>query len=86
MNSIRKYLGFIWIALALAVAYFGIKVFGIPKLVSGRQEDLVFGIIIVFILIPIIVGGLFIFGRYAIQNEYDIIDDSAEHAHYREDE
>ena len=85
MNIIRKYLGLVWILLAAAVAYFGITILGYPKLVSGKQEDLVFGIIIVFILIPIIVGGLFIFGKYALSNEYDIIDDNSQHAHYKED-
>ncbi len=70
MNSIKKVLGFVWIAMAIAVAYFGITIFGVPKITSDKQEDLVFGIIILFVLLPIIVGGLFIFGKYAIQGEY----------------
>ena len=40
---------------------------GIPKLTSGKQDDLVFGIIICFILLPIVVGGLLVFGKYALQ-------------------
>jgi hypothetical protein len=72
MNAIRKYLGIVWILLGLAVAYYGLVVLGIPKLSSGKQEDLVFGIIVCFILIPIVVGGLLIFGRYALQREYDL--------------
>jgi hypothetical protein len=83
MNAIRKFLGVIWIALGLLVGYFGLTVLGVPKLSSGKQEDLVFGIIICFILLPIVVGGLLIFGRYALQGEYDLIDDDTEHAHYR---
>jgi hypothetical protein len=71
MNTIRKYLGFVWLALALAVAYYGLTVLGIPKLTSGKQEDLVFGIIICFILLPVVVGGLFIFGKYSLQEEYN---------------
>lgn len=85
MNAIRKILGIVWIALALAIAYFGFTVLGYPKLTSGKQDDLVFGIIIVFILLPIVVGGLLIFGKYALQNEFDIIDDNPAHAHYKED-
>ena len=85
MNAIRKILGVVWIALAIAIAYYGFTVLGYPKLTSGKQDDLVFGIIIVFILLPLVVIGLLIFGKYALQNEYDIIDDSPEHAHYKED-
>ena len=71
MNTLKKYLGIIWIALGLVVVYFGLTVLGIPKLLSGKQEDLVFGIIICFILLPVIAGGLFIFGKYSMQGEYD---------------
>ena len=82
MNAIRKYLGIVWVALGLAIAYFGFTVLGYPKLTSGKQEDLVFGIIIVVILLPLVVGGLLIFGRYALLNEYDIMPDSTTHSHY----
>lgn len=70
MDSIKKILGIVWILLALVVLYFGLTVMGIPKLTSGKQEDLVFGIIIVFILLPIVCGGLGIFGYYALNGEY----------------
>ena len=70
MDSIKKILGIVWIILALIVAYYGLTVFGIPKIMSDKQEDLVFGIIIVFILLPIVVGGLAVFGWYALKGEY----------------
>jgi len=70
MNALKKYLGIVWIALAAAAAYFCIFNFGLPKLVSGKQEDLVFGIIILFVLTPLIVLGLGIFGYYALLDEY----------------
>ncbi len=72
MNSIKKYLGIVWLLLAVVIAYFGLIILGIPKLQSGKQDDLVFGIIIVFILLPIVVGGLLIFGKYCLQEEYSI--------------
>ncbi len=75
MNTIKKILGVIWILLALVVAYYGIVYFGVPKLSSDRQEDLVFGIIICFILLPIVSGGLLIFGIYAVQGEYELNQD-----------
>ncbi|SIT09613.1 DUF6814 family protein [Chryseobacterium gambrini] len=70
MNGLKKILGVLWIAIALAVGYFGITVMGIPKITSGKQEDLVFGIIILCVLMPIISGGMAIFGYYALIGEY----------------
>ncbi|HBR12404.1 MAG TPA: hypothetical protein DD740_09465 [Chryseobacterium sp.] len=70
MDGLKKILGIIWILLALVVLYFGLTVMGIPKLISGKQEDLVFGIIIVFILLPIVSGGLGVFGYYALSGDY----------------
>jgi hypothetical protein len=84
MNALKKYLGLIWIFLALIVAYFGLTVLGLPKLSSGKQDDLVFGIIICFILLPVVVGGLLIFGKYALQGEYDVEEDSHEHSRYKD--
>jgi hypothetical protein len=72
MNSIKKALGILWIAIAAACGYFGIHDFGLPKLIHPKgNDDLVFGIIILFVLMPIIVGGLVRFGLYAMQGEYD---------------
>jgi len=70
MGGLKKILGIVWILLALVVGYFGITEMGIPKLTSGKQEDLVFGIIILFILMPIISGGLAVFGYYALSGDY----------------
>lgn len=84
MNIVRKLLGIVWLALGIAVGYFGLTILGISKLTIGKQEDLVFGIIICFILLPIVVGGLLVFGKYALQGEYELIDDNSEHAHFRE--
>jgi hypothetical protein len=69
MNSIKKLLGILWMFLAFATAYYCIDIFG-SKLTSGKQEDLVFGIIIFFILMPLVVTGLFTFGYFAFQEEY----------------
>jgi len=71
MNIIKKALGILWIVLAVAAAYFCIFEFGLPKFLSDQQEDLVFGIIILFILTPLIVLGLGTFGYFALIGEYD---------------
>ena len=71
MDKVKKGMGLLWILLSFAAAYYCIFVFGWPKLTSGKQDDLVFGIVILIVLTPIIVGGLFTFGRYALLGEYD---------------
>jgi len=71
MNAIKRFLGIVWLALAAAAAYFCIFEFGYPKFVSGKQEDLVFGIIILFVLTPLIVLGLGAFGYFALTGEYN---------------
>ena len=71
MNLIKKVLGILWIVLAIAAAYFCIFEFCLPKFLSDQQEDLVFGIIILFILTPLIVLGLGTFGYFALMGEYD---------------
>lgn len=71
MNRIRRMLGFIWILLGLAGGYYLIVNQAIPKFKSDKSEDLIPAIIYAFILTPIIVGGLLIFGKYALQGEYD---------------
>ena len=75
MKKCRKYLGICWIILAFVIAYYGLVYFGLPKLYYPKgNEDIVFGIIILFILIPIIVGGMLCFGYYALIGEYDWTD------------
>ena len=74
MNSVKKIVGVLWLAIAALAGYFGLVQFGLPKLASGKQDDLVFGIIILFVLLPIIVGGLITFGVYALQGEYSTDD------------
>ncbi|KIA83689.1 hypothetical protein OA84_09440 [Kaistella solincola] len=70
MDQVKKILGIVWMLLALVVAYYGLTMFGIPKVMSDKQEDNVFGWIILTVLMPIIVGGLGIFGWYSFTGEY----------------
>ncbi|MBL7756575.1 MAG: hypothetical protein JNL59_04250 [Chitinophagaceae bacterium] len=70
MNSIKKYLGFVWLALAAAAGYYLIISQAIPKFESDKPEDRIPAIIYAFILTPIIVGGLGVFGYYCLRGEY----------------
>ena len=71
MKAFRRILGVLWLLLAALAAYFCIVEFGLPKFATGKQDDLVFGIIILFVLTPLIVLGLAVFGYYALTGEYD---------------
>ncbi len=74
MNSIKKISGIVWLALGLYAGYFSITSIGLPKFTSGmagNQSDLVFAIIVLFILTPIIVGSLLTFGYYALNGDYN---------------
>lgn len=71
MNNIRRIAGIIWIILGLAGGYYLIVNQAILKFQSDKTEDIIPAIIYAFILTPIIVGGLLIFGKYALQGEYD---------------
>jgi hypothetical protein len=71
MNNVKRLLGIVWILLGLSGGYYLIINQAIPKFNSGKTDDLIPAIIYTFILTPIIVGGLVIFGKYALQGEYD---------------
>ncbi|MBP6424595.1 MAG: hypothetical protein KA278_02620 [Flavobacterium sp.] len=70
MNAIKKILGIVWLALGLAAGYYLLINQAIPKFETGKQEDLIPAIIYTFVLAPIIVGGLGIFGYYSLTGEY----------------
>lgn len=72
MNTIKKVLGIVWILVALIAGYYLIISQAIPKFQSDKPEDLIPAIIYMFVLTPIIVGGLTIFGIYAFKGEYDL--------------
>ncbi|MEO8568105.1 MAG: MFS transporter, partial [Ginsengibacter sp.] len=52
LNKLRRYSGVIWILIGIASAWFGVFTLGLPKINAGTQDDLIFGIIILFIITP----------------------------------
>ena len=70
MDAIKKILGIVWLIQAAVIAQYGIGEFGMMKVMSDKQEDQVFGIIIIGVLMPIVVGGLAVFGWYSLNGEY----------------
>ncbi|MFD1628369.1 DUF6814 family protein [Pseudopedobacter beijingensis] len=71
MNSIRRILGIVWIIVGLVAGYYLLVSQALPKFAAGTTEDLVPAVIYTFILMPIISGGMFVFGLYCLQGEYD---------------
>jgi uncharacterized membrane protein len=67
MNQIKRLLGLVWIALAVATAYFCIDILR-KKLTSGKQEDLVFGIIIFSTCLSFRTRHL---GYFSLMGDYD---------------
>lgn len=69
--KIKRLLGIVWILLGLVAVYVGIFKLGIPKISSGKQDDMIFGIIVTAIITPLAATGLCLLGKYALQGEYD---------------
>ena len=78
MNSIKKYLGIVWLLLSPAIIYFLVS--GAVKYIdiNGTKDinNPVIWIIIITIFTPIGIG-LMIFGWYAIKNEYRHLPESS---------
>lgn len=79
MNTLKKYLGIIWLALAPVVIYFLVSG-AITHIDPAGTKDInnpVIWIIIIAIFTPIAIG-LMIFGWYALKGEYDHLPESSE--------
>jgi purine-cytosine permease-like protein len=72
MNTIKKYLGLVWMILGPAVIYF-LVTGAISNIDTAGTKDInkpIPWIIIIAVFTPIVIG-LMIFGWYAFKNEYD---------------
>ena len=72
MNSIKRYLGIVWLLLAPIVIYFLVSG-AISNIDPAGKKDInnpVIWVIIITIFTPIAIG-LMIFGWYAFKGEYD---------------
>jgi len=78
MNTLKKYLGLIWLILAPVVIYFLVSG-AITHIDPNGKKDInnpVIWIIIITIFTPIAIG-LMIFGWYALKGEYDHLPDNS---------
>jgi hypothetical protein len=70
MNILKKIIGILSILIGLGAGYYLIVNQAFPLFKQGGN-DLVPAIIYTFVLAPIITFGMVIFGKYAIQGEFD---------------
>ena len=78
MNTIKKYLGIIWLLLAPVVIYFLVSG-AIANIDPNGKKDInnpIIWIIIIAIFTPIAIG-MMIFGWYALKGEYDHLPESS---------
>jgi hypothetical protein len=79
MNTIKKYLGIIWLLLAPVVIYFLVNG-AITHIDPAGKKDInnpVIWIIIIAIFTPI-AAGLMIFGWYALRGEYNSLPEKSD--------
>ena len=70
MNSLRKYLGILWLLLGVILGgYLFYQAAVALSSPTTNAEDYVFWIVIVTIFIPILIGFI-LFGYYAYKGEY----------------
>ena len=78
MNTVKKFLGIIWLLLAPAVIYFLVSG-AIANIDSAGKKDInnpIIWVIIIAIFTPIAIG-LMIFGWYALKGEYGHLPESS---------
>ena len=78
MNTLKKYLGIIWLLLGPAFIFFLVRgaVLNIDPNQTKEIHNPVVWIIIITIFTPIAIG-LMIFGWYALKGEYDKLPESS---------
>ena len=71
MNAFKKYLGVVWMLLAVAAAYFIIHAAAVNIKAEGKLDinKPLPWIIIIIVFLPV-TAGLFLFGYYALKGEY----------------
>ena len=71
MNSIKKITGLLCIVVALIAEYFLVTAITGGTLVKNPEENKIFAMTVIPVSIPVVLGGLLLFGFYALKGEYD---------------
>jgi magnesium-transporting ATPase (P-type) len=71
MNHLKKIMGVLCIALGLVAEYYLVTTINSGSLFKTAEENKIFALTVIPVSIPIILGGLLVFGFYALKGEYD---------------
>lgn len=72
MNALKKIIGLACIVIGLVAEYFLITAIMNNDLVKNPEENKIFALTVIPVSIPVLLGGLLLFGFYALKGEYDV--------------
>jgi small-conductance mechanosensitive channel len=71
MNALKKVIGLACIIVGLVAEYFLINAIMKGDLIKNPEENTIFALTVIPVSIPVLLGGLLLFGYYALKGEYD---------------
>ena len=71
MNTIKRITGLLCIILGIAAEYYLITAILNGALGKTPEENLICALTVIPVSIPVVLGGLLLFGFYAFKGEYD---------------
>jgi ABC-type transport system involved in cytochrome c biogenesis permease component len=70
MDNIKKIIGLLCIAVGVLAEYYLITAITSGSLVKNPEENKIFALTVIPVSIPVLLGGLVLFGYYALKGEY----------------
>ena len=71
MNSVKKVMGLLCILVGVIAEYYLVSAITNGTLVKNPEENKIFAMTVIPVSIPVVLGGLLLFGFYALKGEYD---------------
>jgi hypothetical protein len=71
MNTLKKIVGLLCIIAGIGAEYFLITAITSGSLVKNAEENTIFALTVIPVSIPVLFGGLLLFGYYALKGEYN---------------
>ena len=71
MNGLKKIVGLLCIIIGIVAEYYLITAITSGTLVKNSEENTIFALTVIPVSIPVVLGGLLLFGYYALKGEYD---------------
>ena len=71
MNNIKKIVGLLCVIIGILAEYLLITAITSGSLVKNEEENKIFALTVIPVSIPVVLGGLVLFGYYALRGEYN---------------